>query len=102
MSVQHSKYCVVDEEIAVVGSANFTNNSLDKCAEFAIITRVRRVVNQLIRHHERMMMDGEQLTRSMIQDSPEVVQGMQGREKRAFIDAEVRINPTSGSTKRES
>ena len=69
MSVQHSKYSVADEEIALVGSANFTNNSLDKCAEFAIITRVRRVVNQLIRHHERMMMDGERLTRSMIQDS---------------------------------
>ena len=81
MSVQHSKYCVADEDVAIVGSANFTNNSLDKCAEFAIITRVRRVVNQLIRHHERMMMDGELLTRSMIQDSIQKL-SKEGKEER--------------------
>ena len=61
-AVQHQKVLIIDKVVGLYGSANFTHNSLDCCAEFSVCTRADSVVTRLIRIHEGLAAVGQVLT----------------------------------------
>ena len=65
-AVEHSKFIVIDQSVAVFGSANFTGNSLDKCSEFCELTRLRPTVQALLSKSNRQRRDGVLLTSELL------------------------------------
>jgi len=66
-ALQHEKVVTVDDAIGVVGSANWTHNSMENCEESVISTRSQEVVRQMRAHFERVWEDAEELTFSVCQ-----------------------------------
>ena len=58
-SAQHEKSVIVDEAIVLVGSANWTRNSMEHCEESVISTRAADVVAQASVHFEQLWLVAE-------------------------------------------
>ena len=61
-SAQHEKSVLIDDALAVVGSANWTHNSMENCEESVISTRARNVVQAARQHFEDMWSVAEPYT----------------------------------------
>ena len=58
-SAQHEKTWLVDSHLLVVGSANATRNSFDKCEETVIVTQSRQLIGIHAHHFQRIWDLGE-------------------------------------------
>jgi phosphatidylserine/phosphatidylglycerophosphate/cardiolipin synthase-like enzyme len=104
-AVQHAKVLVADEAVAILGSANFTHNSMEWCTEANVTTRGKEVVDGLMTQfrerrdaaEELMMPRLEELIRHETNKKQEAAEGraQTKAERKAASQKAVRIEPAA-------